>query len=94
MEWASEKGLDLLNTKGQETFFRKQYTSVLDLLWVSTTASARVTDFRVSYNLFAGGNHFPLTWTCYTEPLPPPSSSNFNFHDDNSKVWKEAFKAA
>ena len=87
------KGYSLMNIKGIETFFRSSsYTSVLDLLWVSPTASPDISSFRVAHDLHCGSDHYALAWKwSFPDPSSSSPSASFNFHDDKSEDWMERF---
>ena len=56
----SSKGFLPLNLPGVETFFWKDYSSVLDLTWIFTPISPHISDFEVNFPMFAGSDHNPL----------------------------------
>ena len=86
----SLKGFLPLNSPGIETFIRKDYTSVLDLVWISTPVAPHISDFMVNFPMFAGADHFPLTWSLSFHPLND-NPSNFLFHKDKCGEWCDAF---
>ena len=88
----SSKGFLPLNLPGVETFFRKDYSSVLDLTWISTPIAPHVSDFEVKFPMFAGLDHYPLTWSLSFSPLDD-TPSNFLFHKDKRSDWIKAFKS-
>ena len=57
----SSKGFLPLNLPGVKTFFQKDYSSVLDLTWISTPIAPHISDFEVNFPMFAGSDHYPLT---------------------------------
>ena len=77
----SSKGFLTLNSPGIETFFRKDYTSVLDLVWISASISTLVTDFKVNHPMHSGGDHYPITWSINFSPISE-IPVNYLFHDD------------
>ena len=88
----SSKGFLPLNLPGMETFFRKDYSSVLDLTWISTPIAPHVSDFEVNFPMFAGSDHYPLTWSLSFSPLDD-TPSNFLFHKDKHTDWVKTFKS-
>jgi len=87
-------GYSLLNTKGVATFFRKSYTSVLDLGWASSAALPLVSDWNVMHNWHQGSDHYPISLNLSFSPLPndsDPSTSPFSFHDNHKESWCKTF---
>ena len=89
--WLVNKGYSLINEKGIPTFFQKDYQSVLDLLWASIKASARILEHAIAYHLHTGSDHYPVIWKSSFSPLPPLQDSSYLFHDDNREAWEDAF---
>ena len=90
MDALSLKNFFLMNCPGIETFFRKDYSSVLDLVWASFPLSPHLSDFLVNRPMHCGSDHYPLTWSLLFHPLENPPH-NFLFTDKNSEYWDDAF---
>ena len=90
MEWCAFRGFHLHNTPGVGTFFRKDYESVLDLLWSSSQMTAHISNYRVRHDLHMGSDHYPSTFEVSYSPEPPIEPS-FSFRDDNRDPWQESF---
>ena len=79
-----------VNCPGVETFFREDYSSVLDLVWASFPVSPYLSNFLVNRPMHCGSDHYPLTWSLSFHPLEDPPH-NFLFTDENSEFWDDAF---
>jgi ribonuclease HI len=87
----SLKGFLPLNSPGIETFFRKDYSSVLDLVWISSSMSAHISDFKVNHPMHSGSDHYPLTWSILFVPFDT-GEINFLFKDDKEEAWMDEFE--
>jgi len=84
----------LLNSKGAPTFFRKDYTSVLDLTWASEDALPQISDWKVMYEWHQGSDHYPICFSLTITPFTTDFNSNlpaFTFKDDAADTWQRAF---
>ena len=81
-----------LNSPRIETFSRKDYSSILDLLWCSHSLSPHLTDFKVNFPIHTGSDHYPLTWSLHFHPLAS-QPSNYLFHKDKKDKWIEEFQS-
>ena len=79
-----------MNCPGVETFFRKDYSLVLDLVWSSFPISPHLSDFLVNRPMHCGSDHYPLTWSLSFHPLEDPPC-NFLFTEENSEGWDDSF---
>ena len=86
----SLKNLFPMNYLGIKTFFRKDYSSVLDLVWTSFPISPHLSDFLVNQPMHCGSDHYPLMWSLSFHPLEEPPH-NFLFTDENSEYWDDTF---
>ena len=82
----SSKGFLPLDLPGMETFFQKDYSSILDLTWISTPIAPHISDFKVNFPMFAGSDHYPLMWSLSFTTLDD-TPSNFLFHKDKCSNW-------
>lgn len=89
-EWCALKGFHMHNTPGAGTFFRKDYESVLDLLWSAHLSTPHISCYRIRHDLHVGADHYPSSFKISYSPEPPEEPS-FSFRDDNRDSWQESF---
>ena len=88
MDTLSIKDFFPMNCPGVKTFFRKDYSLVLDFVWSSFPLSSHLSDFLVNCPMHCGSDHYPLMWSLSFHPLEDPPC-NFLFNEENSDNWDD-----
>ena len=98
--WTETKRLNLLNQRGEATFFRPGVSSVLDLTWANDRAlqNDAILDWQVRNDLLSGSDHVPISWTSsFGGPSPssfPAQEAPFLFKEDQKDAWIKALTTA
>ena len=98
--WAEANKLNLINQRGEATFFRPGVSSILDLTWANDLAlqNDAVLDWQVRGDLLSGSDHVPITWTSsFSRPSSssfPTQEAPFLFKEDQHDAWVKAFTTA
>ena len=92
IDWMHKNNFTLMNKPGETTFFRQNYSSVLDLTWISDKAIDKITDWGIREDLHFGADHLPITWKMKlhsnNNPIILPT---FKVDEEKYDKWSETF---
>ena len=91
MERMTAKGYHLANRKDVPTYFKKDYSSTLDLLWTSSLLTPHLTNYRVAPDLHVGLDHYPSTWSIAFSKSEPMQHGHFSHNKDDADNWTKAY---
>ena len=90
----TSKGYHLANRKDVPTYFKKDYSSTLDLLWTSSSLTPHLRDYRVAPDLHVGSDHYPSTWSLTFAKDEPTQHGHLSHNEDDVDNWIKAYVRA